>query len=53
VDPAVAREVASKFPPVQDLWKIDFLGGWKKVGLEIYAAGGVWDKVQQQVAASR
>jgi sulfate/thiosulfate-binding protein len=49
VDAGVAKEVASKFPPVQDLWTIAVLGGWKKVSADIYASGAVWDQVQQQV----
>jgi sulfate/thiosulfate transport system substrate-binding protein len=45
VDPQVAKEVETKFPPVEDLWTIDDLGGWPKVLEEIYGPQGVWTKV--------
>jgi sulfate transport system substrate-binding protein len=45
VDPEVAREVASKFPPVEDLWTIDELGGWDRVLKDIFGPDGVWPRV--------
>jgi sulfate transport system substrate-binding protein len=45
VDADVAKEVASKFPPVEDLWTIDDLGGWDKVLKDIYGPDGVWPRV--------
>ena len=45
VDPEVAREVASKFPPVEDLWTIDDLGGWDRVLKDIYGPDGAWPRV--------
>ncbi|HEY7575904.1 MAG TPA: sulfate ABC transporter substrate-binding protein [Thermoanaerobaculia bacterium] len=53
VDPEVAREVASKFPPVEDLWTIDELGGWGKVQEEIYGSNGVWPRVFAEKSRSR
>jgi sulfate/thiosulfate-binding protein len=40
VDPAVAREFEQQYPPVADLWTIDYLGGWDRVGEEIYGEEG-------------
>lgn len=45
VDEAVARETQPQYPRVEDLWRIEFLGGWKKVGDEIYGPQGVYTKV--------
>ena len=36
VDKKIAEEVKDQFPRVEDLWTIDFLGGWKKVSESIY-----------------
>lgn len=44
LDTDVAQEVRAQYPPVEDLWKIDFLGGWKKVEVEIYGAQGAYTK---------
>jgi len=49
----VAAEVKDQFPPVQDLWKIDFLGGWKKVTDEIYGPQGVYTKASEELQKSR
>jgi sulfate transport system substrate-binding protein len=53
VDDAVAAEVQSQFPEVTDLWKIDFLGGWKKVGTDIYGPQGVYTKVFEELHATK
>jgi sulfate/thiosulfate transport system substrate-binding protein len=42
VDPKISEEGKGQYPPVEDLWKIDFLGGWKKVTDEIYGPQGVY-----------
>jgi sulfate/thiosulfate-binding protein len=44
VDPAVSQETRTNYPPVEDLWTIDFLGGWKKVGNDIYGPQGVYTR---------
>jgi sulfate/thiosulfate transport system substrate-binding protein len=49
----VAAEVKDQFPPVQDLWKIDYLGGWKKVTDEIYGPQGIYTKVTEELQKSR
>ena len=53
VPTAVSGEVLSQFPPVADLWKIDYLGGWKKVGEEIYGPQGVYSKISEELQKSR
>ena len=49
VDDAVAAEVASKFPVVEDLWKIDYLGGWPKVVDEVFGQQGVYTKISEEL----
>jgi sulfate transport system substrate-binding protein len=53
VDPAVAKEVEAQYKPVEDLWKIDFLGGWDKVIKEIYGPQGIYTKMYEELHASR
>ena len=49
VDQKVAQQVKGQFPPVNDLWKIDFLGGWKKVATDIYGSDGVYTRIAQEL----
>src|SRR5262245_20845143 len=44
VEPATAQEVAAQFQPADDVWKIDFLGGWKRVSQDIFGPNGVYTK---------
>ncbi len=44
VDKAVAEEVKKDYPNVEDLWTMEYLGGWKKVTEEIYGPQGVYTK---------
>jgi sulfate transport system substrate-binding protein len=53
VDETVANENASKLPAVQDLWKIDYLGGWKKVAQELYGHDGVFTQVYSELGSKR
>jgi sulfate transport system substrate-binding protein len=53
VDETVAQEVKAQFPPVEDLWKVGFLGGWKKVTEELYGPQGVYSKAVEEVQKSR
>jgi sulfate/thiosulfate transport system substrate-binding protein len=53
VPTAVAGEVLAQFPPVQDLWKVDYLGGWNKVTGEIYGPQGVYSKTTEELQKSR
>ncbi|MEW6732202.1 MAG: sulfate ABC transporter substrate-binding protein [Acidobacteriota bacterium] len=47
-DEEVFKTVQSQFPPVQDLWKIDYLGGWKRVSQAIYGPQGLFTKVIEE-----
>jgi len=53
VDEEVLKEVQAQFPAVEDLWKIDFLGGWKSVGTEIYGPQGVYTKMFDELHGSK
>jgi sulfate transport system substrate-binding protein len=53
VPTAVGAEQLAQFPSVPDLWKIDYLGGWKKVTEEIYGSQGVYSKVSEELQRSR
>lgn len=53
VNEAVSAEVKAQFPPVQDPWKIDYLGGWKKVTDEIYGAQGIYTRITEELQRSR
>ncbi|HXK60364.1 MAG TPA: substrate-binding domain-containing protein [Acidobacteriota bacterium] len=49
VDPAVAAEVQNSYPEVQDLWTIEFLGGWPRVIADIFGPQGVYTRVYQDI----
>jgi sulfate/thiosulfate-binding protein len=49
VDLKVAQQVKGQFPQVNDLWKIDFLGGWKNVATDIYGPEGVYTRITQEL----
>jgi len=53
VPTAVSADLLTQFPAVRDLWKVDFLGGWKKVGDEIYGPQGVYSKIVEELQRSR
>ena len=53
VDDGVAQEVKAQFPNVQDLWRIDYLGGWKKVADELYGSQGIYSKAIEEIQGSR
>src|SRR5262245_40833789 len=44
VEAAAAQEVAAQFQPAGDVWKIDFLGGWKNVSQDVFGPNGVYTK---------
>jgi sulfate/thiosulfate-binding protein len=53
VNADVAKESEGKFPPVQDLWTVEDLGGWPKVLEEIYGPQGIWTKVFAEKSAAK
>ena len=53
LDQKIAEEVKTQFKPVEDLWKIDYLGGWKKVVEEIYGPQGVYSRIVDELRKSQ
>ena len=53
VDSTVAKETESNYPKVEDLWTIEFLGGWKKVSTEIYGPQGVYTKMFEELHSGK
>ena len=53
VAPGVAREFAAHYPPVEDLWGIDYLGGWKRVAADVYGPQGAYTRSFEELHASR
>lgn len=49
----IAGEVQSQYPAVEDLWKIDFLGGWAQVTKDIYGPQGVYTRVFEELHTSK
>ncbi len=52
VDPAVVKETGSRYPPVEDLWTIGFLGGWAKVTEDLFGADGAFTQVYETMHAA-
>ena len=55
VDASIAAGMTAQFQAVEDLWKIDFLGGWSKVTREMYGPEGTFTKIMggaREVSAS-
>lgn len=53
LDPTVAGSSTTAFPPVKDLWKIDFLGGWPKVSKDLFGAEGTFTKTLASIHQSK
>lgn len=53
VDADVAVELADKFPAAEDLWTIDFLGGWKNAEQVLYGPEGVYTKAIEELRSER
>ncbi len=53
VDPEVAEEVKGQYPAVEDLWKVDYLGGWGRVATEIYGPQGVYTKMFEELRGQK
>ena len=48
-DPEVAKSTESGFPKVEDLFTIDYFGGWKKATPDIFGENGVYTKTIAQL----
>jgi sulfate/thiosulfate transport system substrate-binding protein len=53
VDPQTASEVEGRFQPAGDIWKIDFLGGWKSVSTELFGPAGIYTKSFEELHAAQ
>ena len=53
VDQAIAAETTSQLPHVEDLWTIEFLGGWKSVATDLYGPDGVYSRVIANLRGSK
>lgn len=49
IDAELAQEFADTYPPVEDLWKIDFLGGWPIVTSELFGPEGLYPRMYQNL----
>jgi len=45
VDPEVAKATAAQYPPVEDLFTIEYFGGWGKATPEFFGDTGVYNRV--------
>jgi sulfate transport system substrate-binding protein len=45
VDPEVAKNTADRYPPVEDLFTIDYFGGWSKATPEFFGDTGIYNQV--------
>jgi sulfate transport system substrate-binding protein len=42
VDPQVAQATAANYPPVEDLFTIDFFGGWDQATPDFFGETGIY-----------
>lgn len=45
VDPDVAKATADRYPPVEDLFTIDYFGGWSKATPDFFGDTGIYNQV--------
>lgn len=50
--PVEAITGQSAFPPVTDLWKIEYLGGWPRVTQDLFGPAGAYTKAFQELHAN-
>lgn len=48
-DPAVAESTAAMYPPIEDLFTIEYFGGWKEATPTFFGEQGIFYKVFEQV----
>jgi sulfate transport system substrate-binding protein len=49
VDPEVAKATASQYPAIEDLFTIDYFGGWEKATPEMFGENGIFNQVISRV----
>jgi sulfate/thiosulfate transport system substrate-binding protein len=53
VDQEVAAEGKATYPAIEDLWTIDYLGGWPKVSKDIFGTEGIFTKTIASIHGSK
>ena len=49
VDPEVAKATAASYPEVQDLFNIDFFGGWEKATPDFFGENGLFTQTVARI----
>jgi len=49
VDPEVAKATASQYPPLEDIFSIEYFGGWDQATPEFFGDEGIYNQVISQV----
>jgi sulfate transport system substrate-binding protein len=49
VDPEVAKTTADRYPPVEDLFTIDYFGGWTEATPAFFGDNGIYSQVIAQL----
>jgi sulfate transport system substrate-binding protein len=49
VDPEVAKATASQYPAVEDLFTIEYFGGWDKATPDFFGENGIYYQTVSQV----
>ncbi|MCU0570301.1 MAG: sulfate ABC transporter substrate-binding protein [Oculatellaceae cyanobacterium Prado106] len=49
VDPSIAKEFSSQFPPVKKLFTVTDFGGWSKIQSKFFEDGAVFDQIQKSL----
>jgi sulfate transport system substrate-binding protein len=52
VDPEVAKATASQYPPLEDIFSIDYFGGWDQATPDFFGEEGIYNQVISQVQGS-
>lgn len=53
VDPEVAQETAAQYPPVEDLFTIEFFGGWGRAMADFFDEDGIYTKAIEEVQGQK
>ncbi len=53
MDPAVAKATEAQYPPVEDLFLIGDVGGWKDVTKTFFGADGTFTKLLEEVQSEK
>jgi sulfate transport system substrate-binding protein len=49
VDPEVAKATAERYPPIEDLFTIEYFGGWAKATPDYFGDTGIYNQIVSQV----